>query len=330
MIECDRIKIVKRGGELVKKSKAFTLIMLVMVVVIGGFITKSLAEDKPKVFVVLDHFNIEYWKTIKAGAEKGFRDFGIEGKVLAGKNGTDEELINILKNIQKQKPDALIVAGQSVELVPELEKFVNKDIPVLLVSTDLPWANKTSYIGTNNVDLGETAGSFLASQLQPGDHVALIGGDPTFSVFNDRIKGYKSTLKAAGIHIAVEAFGISDDEETIKNTTLEMLDKHPEVKGIIATHDTMALQVLTEIKKQGYDIPVIGADGSSDMVELILKGKIPGTVAQNPYDMGYLSVETASKVTKGEKVDTFIDSGVDIIVESNAEDRHEFLKKLFQ
>jgi ribose transport system substrate-binding protein len=91
--------------------------MLIIVVILGGFITKSLADDKPKVIVVLDNLNIEYWNTIKAGAEKGFRDFGIEGKVLASKNGTDEEIIEILKDIQKEKPDALIVSGQSLEFM---------------------------------------------------------------------------------------------------------------------------------------------------------------------------------------------------------------------
>jgi ribose transport system substrate-binding protein len=319
----------KRGGELVKKNKAFILIMLIIVVILGGFITKSLADDKPKVIVVLDNLNIEYWNTIKAGAEKGFRDFGIEGKVLASKNGTDKEIIEILKGIQKEKPDALIVSGQSLSYIPELEKFVNNKIPVLLVSTDLPWVNKTSYIGTNNIDLGETAGAFIASQLQPGDQVALIGGDPNFSVFAERIKGNKEALKEAGIDIAVERLGISDEEKTIKNTVTKMLRDYPSIKGVIVTHDTMALEVLKEIKNQGLNIPVIGADGTTEMIDLILNRTIPGTVAQNPYDMGYLSVETALKVTQGEKVDSFIDSGVDIIVEGNAKDRHEFLIKLY-
>ncbi|QGQ45625.1 hypothetical protein [Metabacillus sediminilitoris] len=37
--------------------------------------------------------------------------------------------------------------------------------------------------------------------------------------------------------------------------------------------------------------------------------------------MGYLSVETALKVTKGESVEKFVDTGVDIIVK----DKREFL-----
>ncbi|GAA3326348.1 hypothetical protein GCM10020331_061870 [Ectobacillus funiculus] len=42
--------------------------------------------------------------------------------------------------------------------------------------------------------------------------------------------------------------------------------------------------------------------GSLKMVESIEEGVVPDTVAQNPYDMGYISVETAWKVIQGENV----------------------------
>ncbi len=84
----------------------------------------------------------------------------------------------------------------------------------------------------------------------------------------------------------------------------------------------------------GGDIPVIGKriEGAkiTEMVELIEEGTLTDTVAQNPYDMGYLGVETAVKVTKGEKVEKNIDSDVDIIIEDNAEQRLDFLKKMLK
>lgn len=312
-----------------RQKKALLFFIIIIVVFIGGFITKSLAEEKPKVVLILDNLNIEYWRTIKAGAEKGFRDFDIDGKVYAARDGSEAEQIEILKKVYKQNPDAIIVSGQSLDFIPVLDKFSDKKIPVLLISSDLTWGNKKSYVGTNNVVLGETAGAFLASQLQPRDKVALIGGDPDFSVFNERIIGYRAKLEDAGITIVEESFGVRDDAKSIRNATVKILKEHPDVKGILATHDTLALQVIKEIEKQGLTIPVIGADGSTAMLELIQDGTIPGTVAQNPFDMGYLSVEAALKATKGEKVERFIDSGVDIIVKSNAKERHEFLKKLF-
>ena len=49
------------------------------------------------------------------------------------------------------------------------------------------------------------------------------------------------------------------------------------------------------------------------------------TIAQNAYDMGYLSVETAVKALEGEKVDRFVDSGSGCITQDNVD---EYIDKL--
>ncbi len=66
------------------------------------------------------------------------------------------------------------------------------------------------------------------------------------------------------------------------------------------------------------------------MLELIEEGKLSGTVAQNPYDMGYLSVEAATKVMEGEEVENNMDSGVDIIIQGNAMQRLDFQRRLLR
>ena len=72
----------------------------------------------------------------------------------------------------------------------------------MFIHSDDYWKNKTSYIGTNNLELGQTSGILMASQLQPGDQVALLGR--TASVDRKRLQGAKSRLEAVGIKIVTE------------------------------------------------------------------------------------------------------------------------------
>lgn len=185
-----------------KKNGIFILIFALFFALIG-FILKSFIDEKPKVVIVLKDFNSEYWEIIKAGAEKGFRDFGADGKVIAPKDGTVGAQREMLENVLKEKPDVLIVSPTYPDyIIPALEGFVEMNIPVLLLDTDDSWENKTSYIGTDNFKLGRIAGELLASQLQPGDKAAVIGGD--IPVIGKRIEGAKISLEAAGIDIAAE------------------------------------------------------------------------------------------------------------------------------
>ena len=90
-----------RGGfDVLKKGKIPLLIVVsIVVVIIGGFIAKSLMDEKPKMTVVLRTVDNEYWETIKAGAEKGFRDFGIDGQVITPPDQTEEEHIKLLEKV---------------------------------------------------------------------------------------------------------------------------------------------------------------------------------------------------------------------------------------
>ncbi|MBT2730167.1 sugar ABC transporter substrate-binding protein [Bacillus sp. ISL-75] len=314
---------------MLKNRKLVYFVGAVISVIIISFISNSFVDERPKVVIVLKSLDIQYWKIIKAGAEKGFRDFGIDGKVIAPRNESAEEQRRLLEKTYQENPDVLIVAPTDSTVLPLLEKFTDiKKTPVLLVDNDFPLENKTSYIGTDNVDLGKKAGSLLASQLQPGNKVAIIGGDFSISVFRERMNGAEMAFKDAGIILAAEKVGISDDPKTVKKEMTKILRDHPDIKGVFATNDISALLVIKVLEEQGVTIPVIGADGIPDMLKLIKDGTISSTVAQNPYDMGYLSVETALKVTRGENVEKVVDTGVDIIIKENAKQRLDFLNKL--
>lgn len=214
--------------------------------------------------------------------------------------------------------------------IPTLEKFIKKDIPVFLLGTNHSWENKTTYIGTDNFALGRTAGVLLGTQLQPGNEVAILGLDLYSPVASERIKGEKRSLEDIGINIIAEKINIYSEPTRVKGEIEKVLEKHPKIKGIMATNDEIALIAFEVIEKQGLKMPIIGADGINDMIKLIEKGDLPGTVAQKPYDMGYLSIETAKRVLNGEDVEKHIDSGIDIIIKGNVKQRLDFQKRILK
>jgi len=190
--------------------------------------------------------------------------------------------------------------------------------------------HKTAYIGTDNFELGRKAGELLASGLQPGDEVVLIAGEVISPVSAERVKGATSSLEDAGIKIVEKKIGLPNEPLPVRKVMKKILQNHPDAKGIFATTDIMALNAVKVIREQDYKMPVIGADGIIKMVELVEDGTLPDTVAQNPYDMGYISIENASKIIKGEKIRRNIDTGVDIISKDNAKLKLDYLRELLK
>ncbi|OIJ22270.1 hypothetical protein BKP45_06405 [Anaerobacillus alkalidiazotrophicus] len=187
---------------MLKKKSKFLITIFTFFIILIGIILNPFGAEKTTAVVVVKDLETQYWELVKAGAEKGFRDFGIEGKVVAPSYEDVDSQKDLLKSILNEKPDLLIVSPLNSEIIPTLEKFNANNIPVLLLDTDDDWENKTAYIGTNNIQLGRMGGKLLASQLQPGNEVVLIAGDIDHPISGDRIKGAKHSLKAAGIKIA--------------------------------------------------------------------------------------------------------------------------------
>jgi ribose transport system substrate-binding protein len=306
------------------------IVSLVCLTVLISFIVHFLKEDeKLKVVVVAKSLNLEYWKIFEAGAKKAFDDFDIDGQVIAPNSIypiTNEA--NTLKKILRIHPDALIVTPMHPSVtIPVLMEYKKNNIPVLFAGRDADWKDKVTYIGTDHFKLGIMAGSLLGSMLQPGDQVAIIHGTLKDPAEVERLKGAKDVLGKAGIEIATEQLGEDRLGKTI-SVIENILQNHPDIQGVFATDDLMALDVLKKVETEGLMIPIVGTDGITEMMEIVDAGKLNATVAQNPYDMGYLSVEQAIKAVKGEYVPERIDSGVDILTKDNAEDKLAFLNDI--
>ncbi|WP_027417619.1 sugar ABC transporter substrate-binding protein [Aneurinibacillus terranovensis] len=323
--------------------KKFTVLSMVLALSLSGLVGCSSSQssqanipsngaggsNKPKVVVVLKTLSSQYWKFVQAGAEKAFKDLNVDGKVLGpAAESQIMEQVNMMQDALNQNPNALVVSpSQPSAAIPTLQQYKQKGIPVLLVDTDAKWDDKTTFIGTDNLTAGKKAGELLASKLKKGDKVALIGGALGNPAMDDRAKGAKEALEQSGMVIVAQQPADSDKAKAM--TVMEnILQTHPDVKGVYAGNDDMAIGALRATKDKGLNIPVIGTDGTVEAVQSILDGGLAGTIAQSPYDMGYKGVEDAVKVIKGEKIDKRIDSGVDVITKDNAQKKLDFLKSI--
>ncbi|MDR9797315.1 MAG: sugar ABC transporter substrate-binding protein [Bacillaceae bacterium] len=296
----------------------------------GGSSEKEGNELEGKtISVVLKTLSSPYWKYVEAGAKAAGKELGVEVNVVGPASESQViEQVNMIEDQINQSPGALVVSPtQPSTVVPSLEQATQQGIPVLLIDTDAELKDKTTFIGTENFTAGQEAGKLLASMLNKGDEVALISGALGNTATDERIKGAKKALEDAGMKVVAEQPADSDKSKAM-SVMENILQNNKNIKGVFAANDDMALGVLRAVEAKGMKIPVIGTDGTVEAVESIIAGKLAGTIAQSPYDMGYLGVENAIKAIKGEKVEKRIDSGIDVITKENAQEKLEFLKSI--
>lgn len=316
------------NGKLKWFGAALVISCMALVTGCGDGDKKAGGSEEESVAVVLKTLSSPYWKYVEAGAKAAGKDLGVTVSVV-GPSAESEVIqqVNMLEDQINQSPGAIVVAPSQPDTVVPVLETAAQNVPVILIDSDADFEGKTTFIGTENRTAGLEGGKLLASTLQKGDEVVLISGALGNPATDARIKGAKEALEEAGLEVVAEQPGDSDKTKAM-SVMENILQKNGDVKGVFAANDDMALGVLRAVEAKGLDIKVIGTDGTEEAVESILEGKLAGTIAQSPYNMGYQGVENALKAINGDKVDKRLDSGIDIITIKNAEEKLEFLKSI--
>ncbi|WP_047150986.1 sugar ABC transporter substrate-binding protein [Aneurinibacillus tyrosinisolvens] len=283
--------------------------------------SKSASNEKIKVGVVLKAANSEYWKLVQSGAQDAGKKYGAVVNVLGPAAETDvEKQVSMIEDQIITKVNAIAVApSQPTAVLTSFEKAKQSNIPVVLIDSDADFPDKVTYVGTGNLAAGKQGGEFLASKLHKGDKVAIIRGALGDKTHDDRTKGAEEGLKAGGINVDIVQSADSDRAKAL-SAMENILQSNPDIKAVFVTNEEMALGALRAVQSKNSKIMVVGFDGTSEGLNSIKSGGLTAEVAQDPYMIGFLGVESAVKAVKGETVEKRIDSGAKIISKENAEE----------
>lgn len=271
----------------------------------------AIASDG-EVAVVMKTLSNPYWGAMGGGVEAGAKEVGIAYTIQDAPNETDlAGQLNSCQNLLTRGPKALIAAAITpTNLMPCFKTANEKGIPVIDLDNQLDPKVVESEdvtiafsIGSDNYSLGEKAAEFLVSKVKTGKVLIIegIAGNPAGSARRD---GFRDKLKSIAPDITIVAVLPGDwDRLKAANITNDTLQTTPDLAGIYAANDTMALGAVEALntagKKEG--IVVIGTDGNSDAIAAVKAGSLDATVAQLPFLVGKQAVEKALSSDVGEK-----------------------------
>lgn len=261
-----------------------------------------------------------FWAEVERGARDAAQALGVNLIVLSPPQETDVATqISQVEDQITRRIDAIVIAPTDVSaLNPTFDRARERNIPVLFVDTDGTWPHKATFIGTDNRAGGSLAGEYLCEQLGGQGKVAILTGVMTSQSIRDRVEGAREAMQACGLHIAAE-LPANSDRLLGQQAMEDILTSHPDIAGLFAANDLMALGAMEAIKARGKagQVVVVGFDANPDAITSIRAGEMAASVAQNPYNMGKFGVESAVKLLQGEEIPRRIDTGTTLVTRDN-------------
>ncbi len=282
-----RSKAVRRGGAIV--------LVLVLIGAIWGAVARqgSGGAGQVRIAMSLSTLNNPFFVGVRDGAEREAAAQGVALSVTdAGSDATRQA--NDVQNAIARSSDVIVVNPvDSDAIVPSVNAANAAGIPVIALDRAPSGGIVVTTVASDNVEGGRLAARQLARLVGAGP-VVVLEGTPGTSAARERGEGFNSEI-AKFPQIQVVARQPADFDRTkALNVMSNLLQAHPDVRGVFAANDEMALGAVKALgARAGTDVKVVGFDGTPQGLAAVDAGTINADIAQQPEELGAEAIRQA-------------------------------------
>ncbi|NPD68607.1 D-ribose ABC transporter substrate-binding protein [Lichenicola cladoniae] len=224
-----------------------------------------------------------YWLTEGKVAAAEAQKLGYTATVGASKGDTNTESNLIDTAITNRSVAIILDPANASGSIGAVKKAIAANIPVFLVNAEINQAGlaKAQLVSNNAQGAALGAQRWVKDVGQKANYVELLGS-PSDNNAATRSNGYETVLSQYTGLVKVGSQVANWDRTQGHDKMQNLLQAHPDINGVIAGNDEMALGAISALKEAGKlsSIKVGGFDGSPDAVAAIKAGELQYTVLQ--------------------------------------------------
>ena len=216
---------------------------------------------------------------------------------------SNETQISQIEDMISQGITALFVNPVDKDgIIAALDEVKAADIPMFGFDTEVAdMSYLVTYAGSDNYNAGKVCGEDLVAKCPDGGPIIVLDS-PTMQSVVDRTNGFLDAIEGKGFEVVAQIDCMGNQEQGNLNGT-DALTAHPEAVAIFGGNDPTALGAYAAAEAAGSDCLIYGVDGSPDIKALIGEGKVTGTGAQSPINIGKTIAELYYKWLDGEEIE---------------------------
>lgn len=229
--------------------------------------------------------------------------------------------ISQIEDLIAQKVDAIFLNPVDWKgIKPALEAAKKAGIPV--INVDAPVFDEdlvSCIVASDNYNAGVLVAQDVMKRLNKANVVLL--EHPTAKSAIDRTKAFEDTVKGNPNYKIIAKQSSNGQLEQAMPVMENIIQANKQIDVVMGLNDPTALGALAALQaaKRDKGVLIYGVDGAPEAKKMIKEGKMTGTAAQSPKNIGKTAAETAYKLLKGESVEHKIYVPVTLITKDNVD-----------
>ena len=266
-----------------------------------NFIASTLAYNRTlHIATLIFNGKDSYWRQIKAGidrAQEASSHYGVRITHYFGDQNDPQEFAKQANKILEARPDAVLFAPLFLqEGLNFLDACHTRNIPVVLINTELQAPGALCYIGQDSYQSGHLAARLLHFGIKNEATALLLNLDAdsqNAQHLKDKERGFREYFAEnheQDIKIISRNFSKYDQDDSLLAFLSTLLQSNPNLAGIFITNSRAyrIVECLEKLKRS--DLVIVGFDLIPENVAHLRNNKIDFLINQNPLLQGYLGI----------------------------------------
>ncbi|CAM2154684.1 ribose transport system substrate-binding protein [Pararobbsia alpina] len=286
---------------------------------LGLSLSVTAAHAAPlKIGMTFQEMNNPYFVTMQKALNDAAASMGAEVVTTDAHHDVSKQVSDVEDMLQKKIDILLVNPTDSTGIQSAV--ISAKKAGAIVVAVDANASGPVdSFVGSKNFDAGELSCDYLAKSIGGSGEVAILDGIPVVPIL-ERVKGCKAALAKFPNVKLVDTQNGKQERATALTVTENMIEAHPNLKGLFSVNDGGAMGSLSAIESSGKDIKLASVDGAPEAIAAIQKpnSKFIETSAQFPADQVRIALGIALAKKWGANVPKTVPVDVKLIDKSNA------------
>ena len=291
----------------------------------------DLAEQlghKPKVGLIMKSLANEFFMQMDEGAKAFAADnaelFDFETVGMKDERDFAAQVEAIENYITKQFDVIVIAPADSRAMVEPLAQAIDAGIVVVNIDVALDEQAKEeagvelAFFGPDNRAGAKLAGDELGKLLGEGGKVVILEGNPEADNAVQRQLGFVDSVEEYGLDL-LESRTANWEQELANGLMTDYLTKYPDVQGVMAANDSMALGVNSALEAAGKigEIAFVGFDNIPGVRPLVADGSMLATIEQFGANMAVFGIEFGLRELAGESFCGWQKTPIELVTAEN-------------
>jgi erythritol transport system substrate-binding protein len=281
-------------------TRRITIAAMASLFVMGTALSARAAD---LIAIITPSHDNPFFKAEAVGAEAKAKELGYDALVLVHDDDANKQSELIDTAISRGAKAIILDNAGADASVAAIQKAKDAGVPSFLIDREINAAGvAVAQIVSNNYQGAQLgAQEFVKLMGEKGNYVELVGKESDTNA-GIRSKGYGDVIAEFPDlkSVAKQSANWSQTEAFSKMETI--LQANPDIKGVIAGNDTMAMGAVAALAAAGRkDVIVVGFDGSNDVRDSITSGGIKATVLQPAFAQAQMAVMQANDLIKNGK-----------------------------